>query len=269
MKNIDILNYHHYLQYLDLSNNHLTSLKPLGQLPFLIYLDASNNSLTKILDFKAPFYLTYVNYAYNNLTNLRDLSDFWSLVFMDLAHNSIKKISGLQRLKYLRNLNLAYNEIECIENLNNLNLQILHLKNNQINRCETGVFQSMNRLVKLDVSYNQLSSLKFLHRVNNLQEVNMAENKLDCLMQLNHLRTLGKLIKLDLRGNPVCNKSDYYRVSTNTSLIFFIFCVSWNYFSLQKRLICWVETLFLKAYKLRHYPYSHSKHFYNRTFSTK
>lgn len=219
MKNIDILTYHHYLQYLDLSNNELKSLKPLGQLPFLMYLDASKNLLTEMLDFKAPFYLTYVNYSYNYLKQIRDLSDFWSISVMDLSHNYINKISGLQTLKYLRNLNLAHNQIECIENLNNMSLQWLQLQSNKISKCESGVFLSLNRLISLDLSYNQLNSLKFFHRVHSLQEIDMTGNKIDCLMQLNYLRSLLKLTNLDLRENPVASNPDYYRVRITKSII--------------------------------------------------
>lgn len=177
-----------------------------------MYLDASKNQLTEVLDFKAPFYLTYVNYSYNYLKQIRDLSDFWSICFMDLSHNHIYKISGLQNLKYLRNLNLAYNQIECIENLNNMNLQLLQLQCNKITKCEGGAFMNLIRLISLDLSYNQLNSLKFFHHVHNLQEINMTGNKIDCLMQLNYLRGLLKLAKLDLKENPVASKPDYYRV---------------------------------------------------------
>lgn len=212
MNNIDILTYHHYIQYLDLSNNNLTSLTPLGQLPFLMYLDASRNLLTEILDFKAPFYLTYVNYSYNKITEMRDLSDFWSIVCLDLSRNGIKKISGLETLKYMRDLNLAQNNIECIENLNKLNIQSLYLQKNKINKFEMGVLQTLRRLINIDVSYNQLDTLKLFRDISNLQEINMMANQISCLMELNYLRTLPRLSKLDLKGNPVCNKSDFYRV---------------------------------------------------------
>lgn len=44
-------NYPH-LQQLDLSNNSLTSLKPLTALKYLTHLNASNNKLKKMADFK-------------------------------------------------------------------------------------------------------------------------------------------------------------------------------------------------------------------------
>lgn len=219
LKTIEILTYHHYIQYLDLSNNELTDLKPLGQLPFLIYLDASKNYLTEILNFKAPFYLTYVNFSHNEITEMRDLSDFWSIVYLDLTHNGIKQICGLESLKYLRNLSLAQNCIECLENLNGLNVQTLQLQKNNISKFDFGVLQSLNRLISIDLSYNKLNTLKLFRDADSLQEINMTGNNVSCLMELNYLRTLTKLCKLDLKENPVCSVSDYYRVFFRLKII--------------------------------------------------
>lgn len=177
-----------------------------------MYLDASRNLLTELLDFKAPFYLNCVNYASNNLTKIPDLSDFWSIVNLDLSHNKIKSINGLHNLKYLRNLNLSFNEIELIENVNNKNLQILKLQNNKISKFEKGILQNLYRLITLNLSHNQLSTMKMLRNVYNLREIDMTNNQIDCLMEINYLRTLPKLNKLDLKENPIYNKPDYYRV---------------------------------------------------------
>lgn len=216
---MEILNLHHYIQYLDLSHNKLTNLEPLGQLPFLMYLDVSKNLLTDVLNFKAPFYLTFVNYASNRVTEIRDLSDFWSLVYLDLTNNSIRKISGLENLKYLRGLNLANNLIECLENLNGMKLQVLQLQRNNISKFETGEkvgLKTLNRLVSIDLSGNRLNTLKLFRDADNLQEINMTDNNIHCLLELNYFRSLQKLSKLDLKRNPISAKEDYYRVRRST-----------------------------------------------------
>lgn len=177
-----------------------------------MYLDVSKNCLTQILDFKAPFYLTYVNFSHNEISEMRDLSDFWSIVFLDLTHNRIKRIYGLESLKYLRNLSLAQNSIESLENLYGLNLQVLQLQKNIINKFENGVLESLNRLISIDLSYNKLNTLKLFRDADSLQEINMTGNRVSCLMELNYLRTLAKLCKLDLKENPVSEAADYYRV---------------------------------------------------------
>lgn len=215
LRNINILNHHHYLQHLDLSNNDLTQLEPLGQLPFLMYLDVSKNNLSEVLDFIPPFYLTYVKYSYNQIEKLKDLSGFWSVVYLDLSHNSIKIIEGVGNLKYLRQLNLSYNAIECLENLDNLNIQDLYLSNNNIYKFETSShlgLKTLNHLITADLSYNNLTSLKLFNGVHSLQEVNMTANSIACLMELNYFRNLTELSKVELHKNPIASISEYYRV---------------------------------------------------------
>ncbi|KAJ9582016.1 hypothetical protein L9F63_003599, partial [Diploptera punctata] len=51
---ISILQYHRYLQYIDLSWNQLTDISALGYVRYLIYLDVSHNLLTTLLNFRAP-----------------------------------------------------------------------------------------------------------------------------------------------------------------------------------------------------------------------
>lgn len=117
--------------------------------------------------------------------------------------------------RYLRYLNLSYNKIECIEKLNHLTIQSLHLEHNNIFEFEEGVnvgFQTLNRLTFVDLSYNQLSSLRLFRGATCLQDLCMFTNKVECVMELNYLRGLRHLTRVDLRDNPITSKPHYYKV---------------------------------------------------------
>lgn len=103
---IGIQKYEH-LQHIDVSNNHLISLKPLLNLKYLISLNASHNKLKKCLD---PKFLPH---------NLEELN---------LSHNQISQIENVTQHPYLKNLNLNNNKIQKINGLSeNKNLEILKL----------------------------------------------------------------------------------------------------------------------------------------------
>lgn len=127
----------------------------------------------------------------------------------------ISVIEGLDKLKYLRHLNLSYNEIECIENLNHMRLQTLHLKNNKIYKFEEGDdvgFKTLNDLVYVVLGYNNLRSLKLFRGAGNIQEINMIANNLGSLIEVNYLRDLIYLTKVDFRQNPITCMNNYYAV---------------------------------------------------------
>ncbi|CAG9773787.1 unnamed protein product [Ceutorhynchus assimilis] len=215
LTNIDCLNSYQYLQYLDVSSNKLTTLKPLENLCFLKILDASHNSLTSVLDFKAPFFLTTVNLSYNRFKHIRDLSQFWSLTDLNLSHNFIKAIDGLENLRYLMTLKLNSNRIEILENLDDLRLQFLFLQDNVIKldeADETANIDSMKMLRTINLSYNQITSLRAFENVLNLESLEIVNNNISKLVDIYYLRHLKFLNKLNLTGNPVTNVRRYIEV---------------------------------------------------------
>ncbi|CAG2065291.1 unnamed protein product [Timema podura] len=167
---ISLLQYHHYLQYLDLSHNRLTNLTPLGGVQHLKSLDVSYNQLTTVLRFQAPWYLTYVNYSHNCVQVIDDLTNFWALVHLDMSHNQITRISGLQNLKYLLYLDISHNCIKRFENLSYLPIKNLILSYNYISEFEEGLgigMKTMKDLTFINFNNNLLSSLA-LFQVRNL-----------------------------------------------------------------------------------------------------
>ncbi|KAF5293774.1 hypothetical protein FQA39_LY03259 [Lamprigera yunnana] len=215
---IMILTFHHHLQYVDLSWNQLEDVECLGELPFLMYLDVSHNKITRLLNFKSPINLTYVNYSFNNIAELTDLSTFWSIVFLDVSHNYIHNIEGLQNLMYLKHLNLSYNLISRVENLNFMKLLTLNLENNYLSSFEEGEnvgFKTLQRILKINLDFNQLNSLRLFEEVYTIQSVSVQENNIVDLIELGHLRKLNFLSEVYLRGNPITESCEYFEVCVN------------------------------------------------------
>ncbi|XP_018335272.1 uncharacterized protein LOC108744147 isoform X2 [Agrilus planipennis] len=133
LKNIDVLSFHHYLSYLDLSWNKLKNLSPLGELPCLMYLDVSHNLLERAFNFKAPHNLIYANFSHNNIKKCVRIFNFWSLVEVDLSHNFIKEINrGFLQLKFLKKLDMSYNLLAVVKHLEKLKIVSLDLEHNNI-----------------------------------------------------------------------------------------------------------------------------------------
>ncbi|KAJ8969093.1 hypothetical protein NQ317_016780 [Molorchus minor] len=212
LNDISEIRYYHYIQYLDLSFNELTTLFPLGQLPFLQYLDVSHNYLQELLDFKASFYLTFVNFSYNMISVIPDLTQFWSITHMNLSHNGIVEITGLENLRFLSHLDLSYNNIQEIENLNNLRLQYLILHHNEIVDSEgdhATEFKTLHYIRFVDVSDNHLTSLKLFQNAENLESINIANNDIFNLLEVYYLENLRYLSRLNFHGNPIASMKYY------------------------------------------------------------
>lgn len=80
------------MQYIDVSNNQLTSLQHLSDIKHLIKLDASNNRITKMLDFAPPANLEVVDYSHNKIEVIENICFNPYLRHVCLDNNNIKKI---------------------------------------------------------------------------------------------------------------------------------------------------------------------------------
>ena len=81
-----------YLQYLDVSNNKLTSLTHLTNIKHLIKLNASNNCIKKMLDFAPMANLEVVDYSHNEIEVIENVCFNPYLKHLVLDDNKISKI---------------------------------------------------------------------------------------------------------------------------------------------------------------------------------
>ena len=116
------------MKELNLSENKLTSLDYVDDIPCLIRLNVRHNEITGLGRLLYP-YLRELDISWNQLKSLKELNNLPSLV--DLKFNS-NKITDIPNFTFpnLRALRVGKNPLRDLESLTNLtNLKILHLGN--------------------------------------------------------------------------------------------------------------------------------------------
>ena len=100
-----------------------------------------------------------------------------------MSGKGIDDLSGIERFHHLEKLNLGHNSIQ-----NLLNLQL---------------GGSRDRLLWLDLSYNQINDLGPLGDLSNLETLDLSGNQIENLQPLTRLKALRRL---SLTGNPLNEK---------------------------------------------------------------
>jgi Leucine-rich repeat (LRR) protein len=176
---------HHRIVDLDLSNNYLRNVHK-GALPLTAFtktITIRKNRLTKIEPGSFPSSLQTLNLNRNQLTNLSGVLD---------------------DLKDLRELTVSHNFLEVIPEMRHLvNLIILDLSFNEITAIEEGVFEGLNQMEVLDLTFNHIvspSALQYLPV--------SIDRHLTASLALNNLRNVDLTnvrlsdVTLVLYGNP-------------------------------------------------------------------
>ena len=181
-----------YLQnliFFDMSNNMITQIDDnlLANLSHLINLNLSNN---KLIYFPAT-----IRY----MTNLQELN---------ISKNELMNIPNeFAYLKYLKKLNIGWNKLQTIPaNLfNNLSsLEELYCNNNLLTNIQSlnnyTVFDSIQNLKILDLSYNQFQNYLIFRQLPNLEKINISYNKLQNILGLSKC---DKLFEIDCSNNDI------------------------------------------------------------------
>ncbi|KAG8515675.1 Leucine-rich repeat and guanylate kinase domain-containing protein [Galemys pyrenaicus] len=208
LTDISILSGYVHLQKLDLSVNRIEDLSCVSCMPYLLELNASHNKLTTFFNFKPPKNLKKVDFSCNQISEMCDLSAYQALTKLILDNNKIEEISGLEQCCSLVHLSLAHNKIKSINGLYTLPIKILCLSNNQIEEI-TGL-EELKVLQLVDLSHNQISSLQGLENHEFLEIINLENNKIAELNEIEYIEHLPLLRVLNLLGNPVQEKPEYW-----------------------------------------------------------
>ncbi|KAI8647934.1 hypothetical protein BD408DRAFT_334248 [Parasitella parasitica] len=186
------------LTKLNLSRQSLTSLEDLSScFPNLETLKVSHNELRTLSGLPAS--LIYLYASHNKLLEV-DIYHLDKLQHLDVSHNRINQFESMIELKSLRSLNANHNSITSCKAFQDLkSLVTLSLKANCIRRLVN--FESAhrdNQLEFLDVAYNRIECLDSIESLVHLRELNADHNELKYI-QLN--QPLERLCKLQLSFN--------------------------------------------------------------------
>ena len=185
MSNFDV-------EYLDLSENDIETLHPstFSKLPSLetLLLNDNNIKMLQSSQFSGLGSLETLDIASNEISVLdpSTLMDLPSLRHLDVSSNSLVQIwsnmfsaSMRQNLEYL---DFSVNEIETIDEgafVGMIQLEHLHLSNNKITDVSV-LFVSFPKLISLDLSYNEITSIESMQNLNapELMRLDFSNNAL-------------------------------------------------------------------------------------------
>ena len=169
------------IRLLNYQNNKIKTIGNLDNLRNLIFLDLYNNHITSLnSDLSGCHTLRVLMLGKNRIGEISNLSKLTKLDVLDLHSNYIKKMDKLESLTELRVLNLAGNHITTVENIEGLqSLTELNLRRNKItNVYELHLLPALQRVF---LSNNKLSSLddtSCLFKVKFLMELALDGNPL-------------------------------------------------------------------------------------------
>ncbi|XP_046850156.1 protein phosphatase 1 regulatory subunit 42-like [Xenia sp. Carnegie-2017] len=159
-----------------------------------------------------------VLYLYdNNICKIENLGFAANLTHLYLQKNNITKIEGLSNMKRLSKLYLGQNCITVVEGLEQLeDLREFHIENQQLPDGEKLLFDPRSIraigscLNVMNISGNNIDNLDDLHSLSSIIQLNAQDNNITSTKGLmKSLNNWPSLIKLDLTGNPVCEKKKY------------------------------------------------------------
>jgi Leucine-rich repeat (LRR) protein len=137
-------------------------------------LDVSSNALTQLDGI--PSFVRQLNARSNQLISLTSWAHLMHLQYLDISNNNLESLDGLGHLIHLRELRVDNNRIRKLDGIADLDgLITLSARNNIIREVNFEHFR-FGRVVELDVSGNQICSIKGLESMVSLRTLNINKN---------------------------------------------------------------------------------------------
>ena len=176
------------LEILDLSHNLITGsfVPSYFSTTRLRYLSLSNNQIRRIntsensVQFR--WALTILDLSFNNLSRLsaENINDFPNLQTLRIDHNQLETldISWFAPAQFLRSLHASGNLITHVTMSGPTafrNLTLINVAMNKIAQLHTEIFFQLTTLTKLDISFNDLTSINPIENSTNVSRTIFAE----------------------------------------------------------------------------------------------
>ncbi|KAF2145747.1 uncharacterized protein K452DRAFT_305712 [Aplosporella prunicola CBS 121167] len=189
------------MRKVELKDKGLPTLHRLDEMCYRLQeLDVSDNHIAQLAG--APPSIRRLNVSGNCLTSLTAWGHLMNLQYLDISGNQIESLKGFSGLIHLRELRADNNQIEGLEGLLGLDGLIkLSLKNNRIRKADFEGAE-LDRLTDLDLSANEVASVRNLSSLPSLQRLNLDENELARFPSQSTISLrVSKIQKLSLRQN--------------------------------------------------------------------
>jgi len=209
--------------YLDLRDNPIIDINPLGGMTQLQGVDLQGTSLEDPGALGTLTNLVWVGLSDNLITNLTGLAPLTGIAGFDLSGNLITNLSAMASVSHATRLNLIGNGISDLSGIEVMSgLEYLNLHSNAVS--DISPISNLTSLGWLDLSENLVSNLTPLAGLTNLSWVGFSDNALTNTtglsasieiewlgLQNNRIEDLGglgsltNLTWLNLAGNSVSN----------------------------------------------------------------
>ncbi|KAL4779030.1 hypothetical protein BJX76DRAFT_341918 [Aspergillus varians] len=167
-----------HLRRLALRRKGLITLHKLGEFcPRLEELDVSQNDIGQLSG--VPSTLRNLKIQHNRLSNLTAWGHLGNLQYLDISGNELDNLDAVNGLIHLRELIADNNNLRNIEGVFGLNgLLTLKLRNNRLSSID---FQAaeLTRLGELDLSHNELVSVRNVKNLPALSQLDLSSNQLE------------------------------------------------------------------------------------------
>ncbi|CEL09472.1 hypothetical protein ASPCAL12607 [Aspergillus calidoustus] len=200
--------YWEHLRRLVLRRKGLITLHKLSEFcPRLEELDVSENDIGQLSG--VPPTLRNLSAVNNCLSSLTAWTHLVNLQYLDISGNELDNLDGVSELIHLRELRADDNNIQNIEGVFGLNgLLTLTIRNNRLKSVDFETAELI-RLGELDMSQNELVSVRSIQNLPALAQLDLTSNKLEkltCSSPLDMLRGLklsnNRLRHLDIECFP-------------------------------------------------------------------
>ncbi|KAM3871256.1 leucine-rich repeat-containing protein 9 [Diretmus argenteus] len=157
--------------------------------------------------------ITTLNLDSQNISKLTNLDKLVNLRWASFNDNEICKVEGLDNCLHLEELSLNNNCIRTLDGLSKLHcLHKLSVNGNQLSCLDASVLDQLPNLHFLSVENNCIGSMHGIQRVRSLLELYIGSNHISTTRDIYYLKGVTNLIILDLYGNPLLEKLEFYRM---------------------------------------------------------
>ncbi|KAF3043448.1 hypothetical protein E8E12_008270 [Didymella heteroderae] len=166
------------LREVTLKGKNLGSLHRLDELCYrLEELDVSDNNISQVEGI--PYAMRRLQAQNNSLTGLTSWATLGNLQHLDISNNDIDSLDGLAELVHLRVLKVDNNKLKSLDSILHLDGLIeLHAGGNDIDLVDFAR-SNLKSLTDLDLQKNRLLEVRNVHRLPQLQHLNLDDNELD------------------------------------------------------------------------------------------
>ncbi len=188
------------LQYVFLTNNNIDDISPLSSLSKLLVVDVSQNDITELPDFSSAKSIEALYISKNKLSDLSSIHSAASLVILDVSNNNITNAKNIGKLTKLETLMLANNDITSFDFLSSIS-KLASLDVSATSMVSTSALAKLP-LVVFKANNTGITSINDISKITSLTSLEIANTS------VTSIAGLAKIPALDFLDISNCKVTD-------------------------------------------------------------